>query len=427
MSAWLQAPAYARLWQACRGAWERNGGLAGKARVNGLSNEEAAALDALLVPLRRRGAAPLRAGDNVHVELVRLNALLVDGPGVSLSDVLTTHGGPLRNLPAQRSAQRDSLAQMWADAHAHPAAADDRVDAWLRAARRAGTVTRAAKQSDERRRLLLVTLDVLATLPRDGVELSRLASEVTGDTHALDYGVPLGRLCSSAVAAVFGMPRAQNAAQWRVVWSRAGVACDALSATVLTLGLRPLGPGAVASAARVMAEAGQPHVLTLHAMLTERPAFEPQMVFVCENPALVAFAAARLRGSSHAPLVCTGGWPSTAVSRLLRALRQSGCTLRMQGDFDWEGARIHRHVGHAHSAANWRFTADVYRQAVAARRGSDVVALSQGELGDTSALSTLMRRTRVAVYEEDLAELLCAELIGPLGTLEHEPVSVPAA
>jgi hypothetical protein len=85
----------------------------------------------------------------------------------------------------------------------------------------------------------------------------------------------------------------------------------------------------------------------------------------------------------------------------------------MKGDFDWEGARIHRHVRHAHSAANWHFTADVYRDAVAAREGRHVVALSADELGDTSALSTLMRRTGVAVYEEDLAEWLCAELQEP--------------
>lgn len=401
---WLLQPAYARLWDACRRACERNGGVAGAARLTALTADEASEIDALTRPLRRPSARPLRAGGAVSVDLRRLDASLAP---ISLLDVLVAHGGPLRDLPAARADRRDRIAEMWVAALAHRAAEDPRVRAWLTAARASGAVTRVAKDLDERPRLLLACLDVLASLPRDGVELSRLASETTGDTHALDYQTPLGRLCAAAVAALFGTQRPATAAQWRVVWARAGVACDALSATVLTLGLRPGGSGPVATATRTMADAGQPVVMTLHSLLTERPVFAPQTVYVCENPAVVSYAAARLDGRG-ASLVCTGGWPSTAASRLLRRLTECECRLRVQGDFDWEGARIHRHLRHAHHADSWRYDAETYL-AVAAGR-ADATPLSTDELIDGSSLSDAMRRTAIAVFEEDLVGHLCDDL-----------------
>lgn len=403
-AAWLLQPAYRRLWDACRLAVERNGGVAGAARLTGLTAEEAAEIDALIRPLRRPSAPPLRVGGQVSIDLRRFASSLEP---ISLQEVLVAHDGPLRDLPAARARHRARLAAMWEAAMAHRAAEHPRVREWLTAARANGAVSRIVKDVDERQRLLLACLDVVASLPREGVELSRLASETTGDTHALDYRTPLGRLCAAAVAARFDGQRPATAAQWRVMWARAGVACDALSATVLTLGLRPAGSGPVATATRTMADAGQPVLITLHALLSEWPVFAPQTVYVCENPAVVSYAAARL-GGRGAALVCTGGWPSTAASRLLRRLTECECRLRVQGDFDWEGARIHRHVRHAHHAANWQYTADTYLAVSTGR--ADATLLSQDELTDDSSMSQAMRRTGIAVYEEDLVERLCEDL-----------------
>ena len=50
-------------------------------------------------------------------------------------------------------------------------------------------------------------------------------------------------------------------------------------------------------------------------------------VFVCENPTVVR-AAQRALGAACAPLICTGGWPSAAVTGLLAQLRAAGARLR---------------------------------------------------------------------------------------------------
>ena len=87
-----------------------------------------------------------------------------------------------------------------------------------------------------------------------------------------------------------------SADEWRALWARVGVSCDELSCTALTLGLRPhrLARGYLAGRLRAAARAGRPLVLTLAELRAEPPRLGGETLFVCENPSIVAAAAAAL-------------------------------------------------------------------------------------------------------------------------------------
>jgi uncharacterized protein (TIGR02679 family) len=260
----------------------------------------------------------------------------------------------------------------------------------------------------------MACLDVLAAVPRDGIELSRLASELFADPHALDYDTGLGGLVGSALAFAAGNERPRSAAEWRQEWAHVGVLCDSLSCTVLSIGLRPTGDGPVSQSLRLLADAGEPAVLTLRQLSRERLRFSAETVYVCENPPVVS-AVAEALGARTRPLVCTGGWPTTAVGVLLESLRASGCWLRCQADFDADGARIAEHVRRQHGAADWRFDVETYAAAVRRRpRTRALVALEEMEV------LAAIRFAAVPAYEEDVVELLIADL------RLHEPVGTAA-
>ena len=398
---YLAKPELARLWRAARKTWERNGGLRGEARVATLSEREAFEL-AGLIPNGRR---PLSAGATLSLRLERLDERLrASGLAGSLEQVLERLGGPLRNCPAEREAALEAWTVLWDEALAHPAAREPHVVAWLERLRASGALKRAGPGAESE--TLRACLDVLATLPRDGVELSRFASEVLGDPHALDHETALGGLVGAALATRNGRERPRSAAAWRREWAAAGVVCDELSCNVLALGLRPLGDRPVAESLRLLAAAGEPAVVTLRQLAREQLAFSPATTFVCENPAVVGAAATRL--AAQAPtLVCTGGWPNTAAGLLLDRLRECGCELRFQGDFDRDGRRIAEHVARRHGARAWRTDAASYLAAARRRKGR---APDCGAPAGDGALAVAMRRERVAVYEEDVLEELLAEL-----------------
>lgn len=396
---YISKPELARLWAAARVAWERNGGLAGEAHIDALTEAEALEFDGLLTWLRRRP----RAGATLKVKLDRLDARVRESElAPSLQALLEQLGGPLRDRPAERAAAATAWEQLWADAHEHRAARRLAVGEWLERLSRSGALKKAARGKE--RATLMACLDVLGELPRDGVELSRLASEVLGDPHALDYDTALGGLVGSALAASAGRERPRSAAEWRAQWAHVGVLCDALSCNVLALGLRPTSDGPVARSLRLLAAAGEPAVVTLRQLSRECLTFASETVFVCENPAVVSAAAERL-GNQARPLVCGGGWPNTAVSLLLERTKQSGCELRYQGDFDAEGARIAEHMRRRHQATSWRFDAPTYTAAV--RRSPSPGACAPPR---DATLSEAIRAVGIAAYEEDIVHCLVEDL-----------------
>ncbi|MEO3867954.1 TIGR02679 family protein [Nonomuraea sp. B12E4] len=355
-----------------------------RVRVSGLGAEEQAAVADLLGLDRYPGPA-------VTLDVARLERAL---GGLDVRTATEQIAGPLddrRRRRAERQVERQELADWFAS---HPVVVAEPALLALSAAR-AG------------RDLLGQALAVLAALPAAGRPLAALAAGVTGDPHALDDGTRLSSLVMKALSVLYDVPAPEGAQARRALWERAGVACDALSTTVLTAGLRPAGDAALARVLRVWD--GRPSVITLAQLqeVTELRLPEPD-VWVVENPTMLALAWQRYAAACP-PVVCTSGWPNSAAIRLLRSL--PGTRLRYHGDFDGEGLRIAAYTMAKTGAEPWRMSAADYLRALgerAATRGPEAGRVSDAPWDPE--LGPAMRSRGLAVPEELVAERLLDDL-----------------
>jgi uncharacterized protein (TIGR02679 family) len=275
---------------------------------------------------------------------------------------------------------------------------------WRAGSRRSGLVRRLAGTPEQAAPLLLDLAMVLRALPADGEPLGRFAARVVGRAHALDESEQLSTLALGAARALAGLETGSGAEWRREVWASVGLLHDELSTTVLTLGLPGDTRSPTGRALAVLRGAGQPAVLTLRQLVGDGIRTSCRTVFVCENPVVVATAAAEL-GPETAPLVCTGGQPDAAVMRLLRDLARRGCELRYHGDFDWGGI----HIGRL-PAQPWRFrTSDYLSVARSGHRGNGLTGAGVAASWEP-ALQHSMLTTGVAVEEEHVLDQLLADL-----------------
>ena len=77
-------------------------------------------------------------------------------------------------------------------------------------------------------RLLTSVATILRGIPWPVLSLADLATRLTGDSHALDRGMPLGRLCLSAIDSQCAVGDGKPSR--RQLWEWAGVVIDELSA-----------------------------------------------------------------------------------------------------------------------------------------------------------------------------------------------------
>jgi uncharacterized protein (TIGR02679 family) len=353
-------------------------------------------------------------GPTVTVRIDQLDRRLLDSDAaMTARQVAELLCGPIVNRPAQRRAARQARERMWDELEQ---AADPRLAGWIHHLRVSGTGTRlAAAAGMAADQLVTEALAVAALLPADGIALARLAERATGDPHALDRGRQLRTLVLLAALHLTGEPMQipPSLVTQRAVLATVGIYLDSLSTDVLVLGLRADGTGHVDRLLNHAADAGEPLRLTLRMLQGTPPSIRPtsQPLSVCENPSVVEAAAARLGGRSS-PLVCTDGIPTTAVLRLLAGTRRTGAFVRVSADFDAAGVRITNLLAKHVSAIPWRYTADTYRRAIIAQADRQHVRLT-GQIPDgllDPQLATEMRRTRVAVYEEQQTDILLGDL-----------------
>ncbi len=398
-------------------------------RVSGLSSVEHEALAQLV-------GASARQAKSMQVDLVRLDGVLRDaGVAASLRDALERLDGPIvhrATAQARAQARWDAVSR---------ACRNEALAHWLEAPASFGLLKRLARQDAEAAaHLVECAQEVLQRLPVRGLPRAQLAAETLGDAHALDAGQPVATLVlaalrqrkSDARQASDRSPSYATAARYddapgdpsdgptdstnatadaseeraRDVWARAGVLVNELARPALFLNLP------VRASDTPLSPPGEPGYLSLRRLLRAPPAFEvsERDVFVCENPNLVAIAAAQL-GAGCGALVCTDGMPAAAQRTLLGQLAQRGARLRYHGDFDWPGLRIGNRVMRDFSATAWRFGARDYEAAVHDTprrqhqlRGESVAASWDGELAPT------MRRSGLAIAEEAVAASLLADL-----------------
>jgi uncharacterized protein (TIGR02679 family) len=366
---YLSRPGLRRVLFAARERFERNGGPYGRLQLTGLSPDEAHTLNGLLTP--QHSFAP---GGEARIKLPRLDAQLRGSRfAISLEDALVAVDGPVGNRRAERVATAAARDAAWARVLRHSQSSRPELAPWLEHARR-----RYGAASPERTAAILRALDVLSVLPADGQPLAALAALYAGgDAHALDRNRPLGRLVAAALFAVEHAPPREPASadEWRALWARVGVSCDELSCTALTLGLRPhrLARGYLAGRLRAATRAGKPLVLTLAELRAEPPRLAGETLFVCENPSIVAAAASAL-GARCPPLLCTAGWPNTAVTLVLDAAEAASIEILVHADGDEAGAAIAGLVLKRTGARPWR--------TVDARAGIHEESLLDELLGD---------------------------------------------
>ncbi|ABD10463.1 TIGR02679 family protein [Frankia sp. CcI156] len=278
-----------------------------------------------------------------------------------------------------------------------------------------GLLRRLAGTPDAAGPLAADLLRVLDALPSPGVALGRLAATSTGDAHALDDGRPLATLALAAARVLGGSHPAGDgsAAGRRAAWAAVGVHRDELSSTVLCLGLPG---GADSPTGRILAicrEAGEPCVLTLRQVGPGQDRGDLGVglgvVYLCENPIVLASAADELAGRTP-PLVCVNGQPSAAVISLLAALAGQGARFAYHGDFDWGGIRIANGLRERIGWRPWRFDARSYQAALTTVTGGELVGRPVDAAWDPD-LRPALEHHAIRVDEE----LVLAELINDLG------------
>jgi uncharacterized protein (TIGR02679 family) len=380
-------PALRPLWQAVHDRLS-SGKPVTTVRLGPLTAEEREALADLL------GLAKLPA-EHTTVSLPKLAAALAPQ---DIRTVVTALFGPLDDRAARRAAavaDREALWH-WLDTHdvvtAQPALAD-----WAAQVRRSGTATRPVLEN---------VLHVLSHLPADGVPLPTFADTLLGDPHALDDNTREAGLVHRALSTLYGTSPPMTAAERRALWSRSGIADDALSTTVLAAGLAPPGDDIAAVLLRTCASSAHAASLTLAHLRATTFTSAPPDVWIFENPSVLAVALRRF-GAGCPPLVCTSGWPNSAGILLLRLLTDAGSTLHYHGDFDGEGLRIAAHVIARTGAHPWHMTTTDYLAA------HTPTGPPTGRVTDAPwdpSLAPALRDAGTAVTEERVTDTLLDEL-----------------
>lgn len=343
------------------------------------------------------------------IGLARLDEVLREATGRDTRAVVADLLGPVGDRAADRARGEAERARLWRWLADHPVVAGQpALRDWAAHLRRSGLVNGSVADT---RGVLERAFTVLERLPATGEPLPSFAEHTVADPHGLDDGTRLAGLVLRALAAQFGVEPPGSADQRRLLWERAGVSVDEVSAVVVAAGLRPHGDALACRITRACADEGQAAVLTLahlrplHGLTVPEPG-----VRVVENPSVVAKALRRF-GPRCPPLVCTSGWPNSAGILLLRLLAGSGARLHYHGDLDGEGVRIAAYVLDKTGAEPWRMSAADYVTALRDRpHGPDPGRITEAPWDPH--LAAAMRERRVAVVEERVTDLLLGDLDG---------------
>lgn len=398
----LGVPGLAWLVTRIRERAESGNPLAGRIVLRSPTRDQRSALERLLGRRVR--------GNSLSADLGEIENLL-RGAGLcsDLRDAVElVTGERLVDRRAERARATEEWARVVNDARRRIAGTHEgTLDRWLDEIHRTGLLQRVSLGDPARAATLMASaIDIVLELPAKDLHLAELAASVTGDSHALDPGMPLATLVLRAAALLGGMSGWTDNAERRAAWANVGVLCDDLSSAALTLGLSARGESLTDRALRMHAADAEPYRLSLRQLRRDRPQLDiGSEIFVCENPSVVSAAASRLR-THCAPLVCVEGQPSTAVRVLLDSLASGGATLRYHGDFDWAGIRIGNLVMLRHNAKPWRFDDEAYR---AALRGTVLEGTPVGASWD-SALTGSMSERAMAVHEEAVLDVLLEDL-----------------
>lgn len=405
LRATLGSPDLTRLVDALQKRLELGRGLTGSLTLAAASELERRAVDAFLGRKSTRGAS-------LQVDL---NFLAVTLSDAGICDDLETAVGALRGAVIDRRALAEQRATVWSAlwlSAAEEFASLPVLQPWLARLAGLGLLRRLCDDDPEQAAALIVEIARIArALPAAGEPLASFAARLLGDAHALDPGTPRATLAVRAAARLGGVHFRDDAEGRRAAWASVGVMCDELSTPALVFNLIGANETPLTRLLRSACADAEPVHVSLRFLLrwplASDPAMNGRQIFVCENPTIVALAAARL-GRKCAPLICVNGQFATPSLVLLRQLRAAGAQLCYHGDFDPAGLAIARRAMAESGARPWRFGGADY----AAAPKSVMFSGAPGPTPWDETLRDAMRVDGRTVHEEAVFSALAEDLAG---------------
>jgi uncharacterized protein (TIGR02679 family) len=403
LRATLGDPRLVRLVALLRRRLELGAPLTGSVTLTSTTAAERAASDELLGRRPTRGAA-LTIDLDALTDVLRAAGICDD-----LSRAVEGLLGPIVNRRAANRERESEWAALWHETQptfaSRPALAG-----WIDELERTGVVKRLSGNDPLRAAALMRDMSRIAdVLPTQGEPLAVFAARLLGDAHALDPGSSRATLAVRAAAQLGAIEFQDDAEGRRAAWASVGVMCDELSTPALVFNLPATNDTPLGRLLRSAQADAEPLHLSLRLLLRhplrDDRALTQRDVFVCENPTIVALAAARI-GRGCAPLICVNGQFATPSLVLLRQLREAGAQLHYHGDFDPAGLMIARRAMAEGDARPWQFGAADYL-------GAPKGVVFAGEPGPTPwdpALRNAMQVDGRTVHEEAVFAKLAEDL-----------------
>ncbi|GCE30207.1 hypothetical protein KDA_56910 [Dictyobacter alpinus] len=288
-------------------------------------------------------------------------------------------------------------------------------------------------------------------VPPNVERLALFAQRITGNPHYFDSNTAAGRIFFRALLDLTQRSEASNRAdaslenddltthrmgreiseqqqQRLLVYYEAGLLLDTISSTVTVFNLAYAEDHTGHADALVQYAGKRLLTLSLHQLLDWRRLHATtKKIYLFENPQVFEEIVESLAPTNvslfadHSPpvptLICTSGWPSIAVIRLLSLLTASSpdTNLYYSGDFDLQGLRIASHILTRYPGRSylWRFDPASYISALhmqaAELDASDIAAL-QTLPEIFTPLTTIMQERKQRAYQEGITQLLLMDI-----------------
>ena len=246
------------------------------------------------------------------------------------------------------------------------------------------------------------------------MRLALFASTITKNPHAFDRGSELDDLLQYGLVYLFGSQKPRNAEERAELYYQAGILVNEVANYTLAYGLQAYAHGSLHPGWEGFYGFQEPMLLTLMNLSRLQRVCSPAgRVFVLENTGVFASILDRI-SDQPVSLICTGGQLKLASLLLLDLLVKENTTIYYSGDFDPEGLQIADKLKRRYgdNLILWHYSTQDYEQA----RSQELIA--EGRLGKLSSIQdeelkkigSLLRKTKIAGYQELLLNILLADI-----------------
>ncbi len=253
------------------------------------------------------------------------------------------------------------------------------------------------------------------------VYLALLASQMTGNPHALDRGNTVGQLLTHGFCYLSCCRFPDSAQKLSELFLEHGVQMDEISSTVTAYGIHLKTTDGLHPAYEGYMKLEEPYVIMLSNLTGVSKAYgrwaeeaEHKPVFVVENEMVFSHLQQKLTGVEYS-LLCTSGQPRTAAFVLLDLLAVSGAQFYYAGDLDPEGMMIAERLWRRYGErlCIWHMGTEDYEKSMSGEMIGDMRLGMLDKLMHPVLVETakLVRRNGMAGYQEQLVEDLREDIL----------------